>query len=79
MSRRVKRLWTEADISKLRSMARKLPTDLIARELGRGRAATALKAHQLGISLRMKPERGSKDDVRCVEPGAARRDLSPDR
>jgi hypothetical protein len=40
-------------------MARRYPTDVIAKELGRGLHATIMKAHLLGISLRLKPKRGS--------------------
>jgi hypothetical protein len=41
------------------SMARRLPTAQIARELNRGVSATVMKAHGLGLSLRLKPKRGS--------------------
>ena len=47
-----KRVWTDYDISKLRSMASKLPVREIAAELGRSLGATVLKAHQLRLSLR---------------------------
>jgi len=47
-----KRGWTEYDISKLKSLASKLPVRDIAAELGRSPGATVLKAHQLRLSLR---------------------------
>jgi hypothetical protein len=53
------RPWTEEDIEKLRSMARRYPTKAIARELGRGVPATVMMAHSLRISLRLKPKKGS--------------------
>jgi hypothetical protein len=54
-----RRPWTPDDVAKLRAMARRLPTVQIAKELGRGVSATVMKAHVLGISLRLKPKRGS--------------------
>jgi hypothetical protein len=47
-----KRGWTDDDISKLKSLASKLPVRYIAAELGRSPGATVLKAHQLRLSLR---------------------------
>jgi hypothetical protein len=49
-----KRVWTDYDISKLRSLASKLPIRDIAAELGRSPGATILKAHQLRLSLRCR-------------------------
>jgi hypothetical protein len=40
-----KRVWTDYDISKLRSLASKLPVRDIAAELGRSAGSTVLKAH----------------------------------
>ncbi len=51
--------WTEEDIVKLRSLARRLPTRQIAKELGRGVPATVMMAHSLRISLRLRPKKGS--------------------
>jgi hypothetical protein len=53
-------------------MAQKYPTALIATALGRGVGATAVKAHQLKLSLRMK--RGQVQA--SADPGAAGMDLS---
>jgi hypothetical protein len=50
-----KRLWTEADIGKLKSMAGRLALKDIATELGRSRGATAVEASKLKISLRTRP------------------------
>jgi hypothetical protein len=73
---RTRRSWTGEDIAKLKSMARRFPTAQIAQELGRGLSATVMKAHELRVSLRMKPKQGSRDDARCLEPGPAGMDLS---
>jgi hypothetical protein len=55
----MKRPWTEEDIAKLKSMARRYPTRQIAKTLGRGVPATIMMAHVLRISLRLKPKNGS--------------------
>ena len=55
--------WTPEDIAKLQSMARNYPDAQIAVRLGQNLGATAMKAHELGISLKMKPKRGSKLDT----------------
>jgi len=47
--------WTPDDICKLKSMARDYPAAKIAEELGRGFSAIRVKAHKLGVSLRLKP------------------------
>jgi hypothetical protein len=47
--------WTKDDIAKLRAMAQKFPTAQIAAEIGRGHSATVMKAHELRISLSMRP------------------------
>ena len=67
-----RRRWSAEDIAKLRSMAQKFPTSTIAAELGRGHSATVMKAHELRISLSMKPKRGSRPAT--PDPGAARFD-----
>jgi hypothetical protein len=51
------RRWTASEIEKLQEMAGKQPREKIAAELGRGPGAIAIKAHQLGISLRWMPTR----------------------
>jgi len=45
--------WTADDIAKLKNLAQKQPRQVIAAELGRSPSATAVKAHQLGLSLKV--------------------------
>ena len=59
-----RRRWTAEDMAKLQKMAQKYPAQHIAAELGRGLAATMVKAHQLRISLRMKRHRGGAAAIR---------------
>jgi hypothetical protein len=54
------RRWTADDIAKLKDMAQKHPSSTIAAQLGRSVAATAVKAHELKLSLRMQ---GQRDQV----------------
>jgi hypothetical protein len=56
MSRIPRKRWSEAEVAKLKSMAGKYPVQEIANELGRGIAATIMKAHDLRVSLRMQPK-----------------------
>jgi hypothetical protein len=56
MSRITRKRWSEAEVAKLKSMAGKYPVQEIANELGRGIAATIMKAHDLRVSLRMQPK-----------------------
>ena len=58
--------WTDDDVARLKAMAQKFPTAKIARDLGRSIGATIVKAHQLKLSLRIKPG----------NPGPAGMDLS---
>lgn len=60
---RSRRRWSQAEVEKLRLMATNKPAAAIAAELGRGVAATIMKAHELRISLRLKPKRGSRTVV----------------
>jgi hypothetical protein len=46
-----RREWTKGDIKVLKTMARKTPVARIAKALKRTPGATAVKAHQLGVSL----------------------------
>jgi hypothetical protein len=55
------RPWTDIDLAKLKSMAQKESTARIAKTLGRTKGATAMKAHELGLSLRLNP---ANDDGR---------------
>jgi hypothetical protein len=47
------RRWTADDIAKLKNLAQKQPRLIIAAELGRSPSATSVKAHQLGLSLKV--------------------------
>jgi len=47
------RRWNADDIAKLKNLARKQPRLIIAAELGRSPSATSVKAHQLGLSLKV--------------------------
>jgi hypothetical protein len=50
------RRWTADDIAKLKNLAQKQPRQVIAAELGRSPSATAVKAHQLKLSLKVPPK-----------------------
>ena len=52
------RRWTADDIAKLKNMAQKEPCASVAAQLGRSVGATAVKAHQLGISLKVPRQSG---------------------
>jgi hypothetical protein len=54
------RRWTADDIAKLKNMAQKQRPADIAAQLGRSVSATAVKAHQLNVSLRV-PRHGGRD------------------
>ena len=45
--------WTADDVAKLKNLAQKQPPAEIAAALGRTPSATAVKAHELKLSLRM--------------------------
>ena len=68
MPHREIRPWTEVDIARLKRMAQKMPSTEIASELGRSTSALAVKAHQLKLSLRMKPKKSSGGPSNC-DPG----------
>ena len=53
-----RRIWTEDDIAKLKSMAGKAPVEQIANELGRTLGATIVEASKLGVSVRTRPHFG---------------------
>jgi hypothetical protein len=57
------RRWTADDIAKLKNMAQKEPSAKVAEHLGRSVAATAVKAHQLGISLKVPRHGGAAEEV----------------
>jgi hypothetical protein len=45
--------WNDEDLARLRDLAGKMPPGDLAREMGRSNAAIAIKACEMGISLRM--------------------------
>ena len=55
------RRWSEDDVAKLKSMAQKQSAAAIAAQLGRSAAATIVKAHELKLSLRVRPEKRSNE------------------
>jgi hypothetical protein len=71
-----RRPWTTDDVARLKIMAGKIPTAQIARELGRGHSATVMKAHSLGVSLRLIPKRGSRQAGLIPEAGLTGMDLA---
>ena len=52
------RRWTADDIAMLKNMAQKEPCANVAAQLGRSVGTTAVKAHQLGISLKVPRQGG---------------------
>jgi hypothetical protein len=60
----MRRLWTDEEVAKLKSMARKYPPIQIASELGRALASVRTKAYELNISLRMR----GQQQTRSPEP-----------
>ena len=59
--------WSNQDIERLRSLAQTRKAADIAAELGRTPGSLAVKAHQLGISLRVgqrnSPEQSKVSDI----------------
>ena len=53
----MRRAWSDEEIAKLRSMAKRYPTRVIAAELGRGVSATMVKAHELRLSLKVQSKK----------------------
>ena len=52
MANSVRHPWTSEDLEKLKAMAGNHRRETIAADLNRGVSSVAVKAHQLGISLR---------------------------
>jgi hypothetical protein len=65
--REPRREWTDDEIAKLRSLAGKMSIEEIAAELGRSPGATAVKACNLGLSLR-RPRNAQRGDNASVSP-----------
>jgi hypothetical protein len=68
------RRWTKDEIDTLRSWAQKQRVADIAAGLGRSSSSIAVKAHQLGISLKVRQHSNHKQQ--SPEPGPAGMDLS---
>jgi hypothetical protein len=68
------RHWSDDDIAKLKSMALKYPTAAIAAQLGRSTAATIVKAHELNLSLRVRPKKRATK----LDPGPSGIELPSD-
>jgi hypothetical protein len=56
----LRRAWTEDDITRLKSMAGKIPAKEVAAALGRSGGATAVAASKLKLSLRPQSRRLSE-------------------
>jgi hypothetical protein len=54
------RVWSEAEIEKLRVLAGKMPIPQIAKSLRRSRGATSAKAFMLRLSLQDRSERQTR-------------------
>ena len=65
------RRWTADDISKLKNLAQTLPTAQIAVRLGRSPLATAIKAHELKLSLKMRRLNTNEPNFPGLDPGPA--------
>jgi hypothetical protein len=58
----MRRNWTPDEVAKLKSLAGKMPAAKVASDLGRGLSATMVKAHQLRVSMKYRPERAANYD-----------------
>jgi len=67
----VRRRWTAAEISSLKELARKHPAAQIAAQLGRSRSATAVKAHELQLSLKVRRQTPDEPSLSGADPGPA--------
>ena len=61
------RRWTADEIAMLKNMAQKEPRAKVAAQLGRSAGATAVKAHQLGISLKMPRQGGGAAEEVAID------------
>jgi hypothetical protein len=52
MTNKTFKRWTADDIAELKNLVQKQPCAVTACQLGRSPSATAVKAHQLGVSLK---------------------------
>jgi hypothetical protein len=59
--------WTADDIAMLKNMAQKEPCAMVAAQLGRSVGTTAVKAHQLGISLKVPRQGGGAAEGSAID------------
>jgi hypothetical protein len=64
MRKLTSRRWTADDIATLKNLARKYPAAAIAGQLGRSAAATAIKAHELKLSLKIQRRKAQAGSCR---------------
>lgn len=62
--------WSNKDIETLRALAQRQKAAHIAKELGRSYGATVVKAHQLGISLKVQPEQRATHTTNPLDKSA---------
>jgi hypothetical protein len=67
------RLWTHSEIDKLKSLAGTIPTAQIASEIGRPTSGVIMKAFELKLSLKLKPNQARSP---ANDPGPAGIDLT---
>jgi bifunctional pyridoxal-dependent enzyme with beta-cystathionase and maltose regulon repressor activities len=67
------RRWTEEDIAKLKTLARRYPLPVIAERIDRSVGAVTFKAHQIKVPLQARHREGQRRV--SVDPGAAGFDL----
>jgi len=63
--------WTANDISRLKKLAQKRSATQIAAQLGRTYSATAVKAHELGLSLKLRTSKFNEPNFPGIDPGPA--------
>jgi hypothetical protein len=65
------RRWTADEISRLKELAQTRPIAQIAAQLGRSYSATAVKAGELKLSLKLRPPKFNEPNFPGVDPGPA--------
>ena len=63
------RRWTAGDISRLKELAQTCPAAQIAARLGRSYSATAAKAHELKLSLKLQASKFNEPNFPGIDPG----------
>ena len=63
--------WTADDILRLKELAQTCPPAQIAAQLGRSPSATAVKAHELKLSLKLWRPNINEPNFPGVDPGPA--------